>query len=378
MSPNEGNEVSSGSTAQEKRNSRNSAPRGPSEGSEMSPGDRSETAAERPIAETGELEEENSGNAAPRGSSEGSEMSPDEWKGTNSGYAAYFQEGRREMAILNESRGLANANSEERPIKRNGHARKEASNEIEMSQDGDTGTDSGHDTRSQEEVEPGAGSSPCPVGSTEKIGEIPAEFAKTVLEIPPDYKNWRPTRNYGEETPIQGENGCISKLLAYITPDEIMTQQKTIQDLPNEMLEHICTYLNLKETSRLSATTKRLRTITNTNGIREFVDLLNEELDENILSDILKILKLGKWELAHNIALGIPKYYKRLQKKKSGLTGLCIAGFTQHGGRIADIVAILPNLTALDESYSKFLLVEAIAKMLLKQSSIEAINIGTT
>ena len=68
-----------------------------------------------------------------------------------------------------------------------------------MSQDGETGTNSGYATHYQGGVEPRAGLSPCPVGSSEGIGGIPADNAKTASEISPDYKNWRPTRNYDEE-----------------------------------------------------------------------------------------------------------------------------------------------------------------------------------
>ena len=151
-------------------------------------------------------------------------------------------------------------------------------------------------------------------------------------------------------------------------------QRKTIQDLPNEMLEHICNYLTFKEMSRLSATTKKLRKSATTSRIKEFVDLSNEAPSDDVLGEILlgrtKYLNWVNGRYPARLQKGIPEICRKLWNNKSNLTGLCVAGFKQSGRGIAEIIAKLPNLTVLDISYSQFSLIETIARTLPKESSI--------
>jgi len=124
-------------------------------------------------------------------------------------------------------------------------------------------------------------------------------------------------------------------------------------------------------------TSKKLRKLTTTNRVRQFVDLSNEAPSDNILGEILLRKNWANGSLPARLCRGAPTIYGRLQNNKSNLTGLCIAGFTP-GGRITEIIARLPNLTVLDISYSQFRLVEMIAERLPKKSNIKVINLGTT
>ena len=157
-----------------------------------------------------------------------------------------------------------------------------------------------------------------------------------------------------------------------------------LEDLPPEMMAHICSYLPFKALCHLSTISKKLRDFMMTYRLQEFVSISGEKPNAYILGDILlgptMYLDMANGGVKAGLLdiKDIQTLKQQLTTYKSKLTGLCLAGFMGQDRHIAEITALLPNLTVLDISYSRFALINEISGQLPEKCGIKAINIGTT